>query len=380
MHSKTAGSALLMTLLFLGIIGVLAQKLVQSALLTSRMLNEQIHATEAKILAINGLTLACAQLDPQKAPGKKQSAEEFKKQKLTKLLLTLNRWQTFKLTNELDGVEGTLKICICCEEGKIPVNDLVDLKTKTPNKAYFPVLKTFQEIAAKKNTSLIPKLSAYIQKRTVPLEDPTQLNTIFPQKLFYDPTRPRVDKKMSPPPPTLPWLDVFSCWNVTGKLNPLFFSSSLCTVLKLKNPFGKPIDDKDTKDIYPRIAESISKEWGSDWKKNWSILAPLYGAEPQMPAEITSLLSEAVEPSTFSVLSCGIVRGVEQRLYAIVHKKKTSQSTENQQESASGPTPPQSRLKAGHTCLSPENLCGIVRMYWVDTFNYIDNQTVGLSA
>jgi hypothetical protein len=379
MNVKTNGSALLITLLFLSVIGILAQKLVQSSLLTSHMLKEQINSTEARILALNGLTLACSQLSTQKTPNKKLSPEDVKKKQLGSLLLNLNRWQTFKLTSNLDGMNGTIKICISCEEGKLPTSDLMDLKTKALNKTYIPLLKTFQGITSKKNPGILQKITTLLQKRTIPLEDPTQLNTAFPQSLFFDPAQPATNKRINLPPPTLPWLDLFSSWNVTGKINPLFFSSSMCQVLKLKNPFSKAIDDKAEKELYPRIAETVSKEWSSDWKKNWALLAPLYGAELQISPEITAILSEEVEPTVFSVISCGVVRGVEQRLYAIMHKKKPAQPAEKQPEAA--PKTAKTNVKnAGTTCISPENECGIVRMYWVDKFNNIDNKTVGLSA
>ena len=380
MTHKSSGSALLATLLFLGVICVLAQKLVQSSLLTSRMLSEQISATEAKILALNGLTLAFTQLSVENQSNKKQPPEDIKKNFLLRILPTLNRWQTFKLSNELDGMNGTIKICISCEEGKFPIHDLIDSKSKTLNKAYLPLLKNFEELTSKKNSGILTRITQFLQKQTTPLEDPTQLNSAFQQSLFFDPTRPLVtNKKQLPPPPQLPWLDLFSCWNPTNKINPLFLSNSACLVLKLKNPFNKPIDDKDEKDIYPRIAETISKGWGTDWKKNWSTLSPLYGVEPQMPAEMTPLLSEAVEPSVFSVLSCGTVRGIEQRLYAIVHKKKLPESTEKKSTNPPGEAKQQADTGI-QTCISPENTCGIVRMYWIDKFNNYDNQTVGLNT
>ena len=372
MH-KSNGSALLITLLFLGVICALAQKLVTSSLLTTRMLSQEISSTEAKILALNGLTLACAQLQNAHKGNKKQSPDDPKKNFLMNILPTLNRWQSFKLSSELDGMNGTIKICIGCEEGKLPVNDLIDLENKTINKPYAPLLKNFQEIVAKKNTSLISKITNFFLKQTTPLEDPTQLNKAFAQDLFPDPTQPLVTKKTAPAPPQLPWLDLFSCWNQTGKINPLFLSKSTCLALKLKNPFNKPIDDKAEKDIYPRIAETVSKEWGTDWKKNWSILAPLYGADQQMSPEITSLLSEAVEPSVFCVLSCGVVRGIEQRLYAIGNLKKSLNEQKNKDNDSSKENK-KSVGPASSTCISPENSLGILRMYWIDKFNNNDTQ------
>ena len=43
---------------------------------------------------------------------------------------TLNRWQTFELTEEIDGLDGEIKLCITCEDGKLDLNQWYDFNKK----------------------------------------------------------------------------------------------------------------------------------------------------------------------------------------------------------------------------------------------------------
>ena len=360
MKHARSGSALLIILCFLGIIGALTQQLVKTSFLTIRLLDQEIKRTKAQLLAQNGLTLAIAQLTQQLETKKNAVDSNPKVEALEKTLAILNRWQLFPLTKELDGTQGTIKVYISCEDGKIPLQNLIDPATKKMVKPFQELLKNMYPSGDKKPKDRTPALAAFLQKKDTLLEDPTQILPFFELPLVINQPNPKA-KTHSAPQTTL--LDVFSAWNTTGKINPLFFSRSCSTLLKLKASTPATRDDKDQKELYHRIAETVSKEWGSDWEKNWSALTPLYGAKPQMSAETTSLFSEAVEPTVFSVVSCGIVQGVEQRLYAIIQKHKKAPAQESQQKTATN------KQQEGSTFVRSEAVCGIMRMYWIDQFN-----------
>lgn len=359
MKHARSGSALLIILCFLGIIGALTQQLVKSSYLTIRLLSDEIKRTKAQILAQNGLTLAMAQLTQQLETKKNLADSNPKVEALEKVLSILNHWQSFSLSKDLDGMQGTIKIYVSCEDGKIPLQNIIDPSTKKILKPFQELFKNLYPGTDKKPKDTTPALAALLSKKEVPLEDVTQVLPFFDLSLAATPVNPKSKNTVQQPA----LLDLFSLWNTTGKINPLFFSRSLCTTLKLKAPGSATKDDKDQKELYHRIAEAVSKEWGSDWDKNWSVLTPIYGVKPQMPAETTSLFSEAVEPAVFSVVSCGIVQGVEQRLYAIIHKRKKTPQQEAPQKPAENNQP------EGSTFAKPDAVCGIMRMYWVDQFN-----------
>lgn len=355
MNHARAGSALLIILCFLGILGALTQQLVKTSFLTIRMLNQEIKRTKAQLLAQNGLTLAIAQLTQELEIKKNTTETNPKVENLQKILSNINRWQTFPLKKELDGIQGTIKIYIACEEGKIPLQNLIDPGTKKILKPYQELLKNIHQSNDKKPKDLTSGLTSFLQKKDVLVEDPSQAGPFFELPLIVNQVNPKARGAQKDHPALL---DVFSLWNTTQKINPLFFSRSCSSLFKLKSSQTVTRDDKDQKELYHRIAETVSKEWGSDWEKNWSALTPLYGAKPQMSAETTALFSEAVEPSVFSVVSCGIVQGIEQRLYAIINKRKTAP------EKNTG-----KKTLEGSTFVRPEGVCGVMRMYWIDQFN-----------
>ena len=98
---------------------------------------------KAKALALGGIQVAIAQLSfvSQKneqakeasnantnaqASGAGQQANSEEQEFLSRILPSLNRWQEFGLTEEIDGIDGQIKICLMCEEGKINLNKIID--------------------------------------------------------------------------------------------------------------------------------------------------------------------------------------------------------------------------------------------------------------
>ena len=141
MKHARSGSALLIILCFLGIIGALTQQLVKTSFLTIRLLDQEIKRTKAQLLAQNGLTLAIAQLTQQLETKKNAVDSNPKVEALEKILAILNRWQLFPLTKELDGMQGSIKVYISCEDGKIPLQNLIDPATKKMVKPFQELLK-----------------------------------------------------------------------------------------------------------------------------------------------------------------------------------------------------------------------------------------------
>ena len=50
---------------------------------------------------------------------------------MSRILPTLNRWQEFDLKEKVDGVDGQIKVCLMCEEGKINLNRIIDFEKGT---------------------------------------------------------------------------------------------------------------------------------------------------------------------------------------------------------------------------------------------------------
>src|SRR5690606_18056883 len=95
----------------------------------------------------------------------------------------INRWQTFSLTEEKDGINGTIQICLMSEEGKININRIYDFEKKKfigeGNKQEdWKILlqEIFNQIEKQANTKgLFEAFTAFLKKQDGPLDDVTQL-------------------------------------------------------------------------------------------------------------------------------------------------------------------------------------------------------------
>src|SRR5579872_480092 len=148
---------------------------------------------KAKMLALGGVQVAIAQLalvdksKEKKEDEGKQSAPES--DFLLRILPILNRWQDFDLKENVDGIDGQIKVCLMCEEGKINLNDIIDF-----NKGVFKsdegparrslgeggwkaimqeVCKTIEKMT--KASDLFPAFEKIIKDLKFPFNDATEL-------------------------------------------------------------------------------------------------------------------------------------------------------------------------------------------------------------
>jgi hypothetical protein len=368
--NKNDGSVLLIVICFLSILGVLSQKLLKTTFLTVTQMRQQIRKDRAQIFAINGISLALAQINQKPRVSKEKNEGETEKSVLLeKLLPILNRWQTFKLTQKLDGVDATIKMYISCEEGKIPLQALMTKeKEKKPVKEFIPLIKQLSSNKnAKQLTDLSPKIFSLLAKKQI--EDATQMHTIFEHPFFISPATDQAKAQKEGYHQAPATTDIFTTWNVAQKIHPLFLSHGCKALFNIKTPENRAKDDKSEKDFYHQVALTLAKDWGSDWTKNNQLLTSLYKTEVSLPKELHSVLSEAIEPEVFSVLSCGVVQGIEQRIYAIIHKNPVNSMQETTTNVKKNMDKNQDeKLK---TLVSNDGEFGVLRTYWVDEFeNY----------
>ena len=158
-----------------------------------------IHDREkAKMLSLSGVQVAIAQLaqpDEKKEQKKEQQQPQGEqkeaagaaqksipeKEFLSRILTTLNRWQDFVLTENSDGIDGTIKICLMCEEGKINLNRIIDFKKnafrgdeKSGWKAVMQeICKAIDRVA--KTGDLFPAFEKIVKEIDVKFNDSTEL-------------------------------------------------------------------------------------------------------------------------------------------------------------------------------------------------------------
>jgi hypothetical protein len=334
-QKKRDGYIMIFTLLVIGAAMVMATYVGHRGSLYLPF-SYMIRAREkAEMLAFGGINVALAQLAQ---PAKKEKtdknvsaeaaqAADDDQQFLTRILPTLNRWQQFDLKQEVDGVDGQIKICLMCEEGKINLNRIVDIKKNVfqggDKDGWKPIIqelcKSIEKIS--KTSDLFPALEKIVKDMQYPWNDATELITqkqfnTFKDILFY---QPPTTKKQD----TIYLTDIFTVWSSSDKLEPWLFSDSLNGLLGL--PRVEVDDIKKRKEQIENWVKNfqVKANWQQDWQK---IMVPIYGKELRsLPKNIDSMLSTTFAPRFFSVLACGKVGDVTQNMYAIIERNKRVQ-------------------------------------------------------
>jgi len=331
--TQKSGYILVLSLMIVGAIMVLVTQLFRQGQTHMAFVHTMVEREKAKMLALSGIEIARCQLTipkPKKEEKTKISTETKQKKVnpahlfLQRVLPTINRWQTFTFKEKRDGMDGTIKMALSCEEGKLNINRLFDFEKKkfkgegklTGNMQ--DILKRLLE-ASKKfiKADLFCPLQTFLAKRERPLDDTTQLLSVphfdqFKHTIFYQPiTANKIQGNIF-------LTDIFTIWSDSAKLEPWLLSHSLCAILNLKVAAGDDIVNRKqqvellTRNFKPKAT------WSNDWDVAFK---ELYGKTFSMlPQGFSSLLNSEFEPNTFGVLVQGTAGKVTQKVYAILKR------------------------------------------------------------
>ncbi len=338
---RHSGFALVTVFLMLTVATLLVSQLYFKGLTYNTFIPAAINREQAKLVARSGIQIALNQLsllDSQFLSDKKdekkdasQSVSEEKdpikraKNLLSFLLKVQHRWQTFEFDEKRDGFEGTLKLCISCEEGKIPLKSLIDGQKRTfaplqstgkkPDEFFKFIFQKMKELTFKKD--LYPSFEKYIKERKFDWIDVTDVFAYegfesLSNFLFYapEPLREGIVRK------DVYWSDLFTVWVDTQTIHPLLFSPSVRRVFDLNvDQIGVGGFEDEHKKIVEKLDLQLSA-WHADWD---NYIEPLYQKDyARLPKELIALLSTKFEPRVFSVLCYGKVGKIEQKLLVII--------------------------------------------------------------
>lgn len=280
-------------------------------------------------IALNQLSLNDTQLIEAEEDEKKEKDPAVRQKNLLKtLLLTQNKWQTFALNELQDGIEGTVKICITCEDGKIPLNALIDYKKqefiKTKNPPVVDGKEVMQKICERlkdytKGADLFEAFIEFIKENKT---TPADITAFFTEKkfddfreiVFFEPSDQEEIEGIKSEE-KLYFSDIFTLWSEEPTLNPWLLSPSVQLLTRLKSESLKEEEIKDLLEKLDFKKFSLEKDWDT-------YLRPLYGRDYKTLAkELVPLLSSKFEPRVFSVLCYGKVGQVTQKLVALIARK-----------------------------------------------------------
>ncbi|MBD3273611.1 hypothetical protein GF385_04660 [Candidatus Dependentiae bacterium] len=366
MLKKNRASILIFTLLILSIITMLTQQLVRSVLIGYEFSSNQLRAEQARFLALGGIQLAISQLNIDKIQErdikKKLSEKEKFKKFLLRILPNINRWQTFDLKEDLDGIDGQIKLCITCENGKININEAFDFNKKEFKPEYKKILNGL-EIKGKLKTGEIEKrLTEFLKNRKKPLDDISQLSNISGLQdlnIFYEPPNISEYKKKSSPNSEIYLQDLFTIWTEKKDINLLFLSDSMLAVLGLRRPLAD--DSENLKDKFNNFIKNFNKDWLKNWEPNWKNFSPIYGRNTKILKSSEKILSKEFGPKFYSVLSCGKIENVEQKLLVVLKEVvKEKKEQQNKKVSAKEKLAEEKGKKE-----KSSKTFQIIRMYWL---------------
>ena len=345
MKKNESGYILILTLVIISLMVAMSVYIANRGGLFAPFAKMAIEREKAKLIAFGGIQVAMEQIasgsikkeqkkesPPPTGPsggGKKETKKkssnvslESDKKLLEAILPVLNKWQTFELKENIDGVDGQLKICVMCEDGKININNVYDFANKQFYKKgttdYKKIMESvFAQLEKFTKTNLFSVFDNFLKERQYVLNDVTQLLgvkgfDIFAHSLFYEPQKEDQKKVYL--------TDLFTIWSDKRTIQPWLLSDSVVQLLGLKPmaiSSGKKGKQK-VKQLLPKMKQQ------ADWQKDWDpTFSKLYGKKfGQLAKNITPLFATRFEPSTFSVLSYGNVGDYSVFLYAIIERQK----------------------------------------------------------
>ncbi len=354
-------------MLILSIITILTQQLVRSVFIGYSFSSSQLVAQQARTLALGGVQLAISQLDMDRESDKKDedkkenSKEKTFKKFLARVLPNINRWQSFDLKEDLDGIDGQIKICITCEDGKININKAFDFKKLEFKQDYKNLFKGLEIKGKLKAGEIEKKLTEFFKERKKPLNDISELvyvSGLEKINVFYNPPQIPVGKKKPKPNSNIYLQDLFTTWSQSDKLELLFLSDSMLTIFGLRRPLAD--DKKNLKDKFKKFINSFKKEWLKNWESNWKDFSLIYGKNIKILKLSEKILSKEFGPKVYSVLSCGKIKNVEQKLLVVLQEVDKEKKDEPKKGSAKEKITAE---KQGEE--SSSKTFQIVRMYWL---------------
>jgi hypothetical protein len=289
----------------------------------------------ARQLALGTFEWVRAGLARPKKEEKKEAGQEKQKlspdtEELLLLFPSINRWQTFELKSETDGITAVVRICVTDEEGKINLNSVWNFDQKKfmeiPMRG--STEKIIQELSVKLESLFQVKgfkegLSQFFKKRKGPLSDVTELledeyfKKNFQDALFYDPPTGAKGERTR-----IFLTDLFTTQTNDFSLNAFLLSYSLCALFGLQQTGTI----KEREEQLLAVSKKLPARFA--WPKDWNTYLEQFYKGKFPFSFFPEIAKSAFKPTIFSVLCEVTVGEISERLYAIIERKKRSQNKE----------------------------------------------------
>lgn len=334
-HNKP-GYVLITTLFLLTGLSMIVVSLLQNVWTAQRFSRFAEDRIQAYALAHSGFEIAKSQIARPSQPQQDANGQngQNKGQQSTPyfvhILPYINRWQEFQLTQEHDGVDGTIYTYIAPEAGKVPLPALFDRENKQLTEQ---ARNTMQQLSAQFEkfglSSQLPTGFEEIAQDPPYFDDPSQVIPLhnafatFDQRRFISfipETQPLQNRQL---PVLYDLFTVFGNNSDALSFHPLLFSRSVCALFGC-NPL--PQDAQSREQAVEKIKEQMPQQF--DWQRDWdTLLAPFYGISyAELSDSLRSAFSTERSANYFSVVSYAYVRDSRVYLYAMIERVEDNDS------------------------------------------------------
>jgi len=322
-------------MIIISMLVILVTRMFFSSSTLSSFASIAVQREQAKMLALGGIRIASSKLyisaqtteKSETQPTDKHTPQvDINKKLLEQIIPFINTWQTVKFDRATDGVDGTVRYYITCEEGKIHLNDLLTIISdpKLPEAKRTFYQRLFKKIMDANTISgnLFTSAIDFFEKRKhIWLNDSTELLTAhgfdqFSNAIFIAPQNTK-DKQTKN---TAYLTDLFTMQSRYGKLDPWVLSRATCLALGITYPEDNAIKDR-LKATFKNYKKNYN--WAVDWD---AIFKPIYNIEfAALGKEFVSLLpgnNEPFNPIAFAVTAYANVGNVTQGMCALLLRRK----------------------------------------------------------
>ncbi len=336
------GYILFFTMIMLAMGAALITQIFYMGNLYNSYVSITLDRERARQLALGGVSVAMSQLmllDKKLSPpkeekkdgekGEEPTREENKKKLLEIMLQVQNKWQTFILKHETDGIDAELKVCISCENGKIDCNKFYNYEIhkfispqgKDTEKFYKVLGEKLAPLLKDKN--IAEEVTSFISTQKRPLLTPTEflknkkLTQTFDNRIFYTPSELSQEENVDEAAKPHQQVYLTDLFTVHGESLISLWSISP----SLQKAFGLYSDRKMTPSLAKEILKQVNVAEIKGPEDLSKALQIIYGGKNSaLPIEFLNSLGPKFEPRLFSVLCYAKVGRVGQKLLALLEK------------------------------------------------------------
>ena len=326
-QNKRSGFVLVIAMFIIAIGTLIIARLITQGIILIQTFAIERERKQAQLLALSAMHFAAGELlgpskkeekeAPKQEAGQKKGEDQKKDEYPTRLLKALNVKRTKKLTENIDGINGTIEWTIVAQEGKIPLNSLLEPGKEAFKKEYSKIIDQIDEKGKTlfKDVSLKSTILSAYKKRKRPFDDVSDLYEGQDEK-----TTKELKTRLFAIGDQVGLVDLFTA-EVGSGLCPLLFTKAVDKLFDLTFDEKKLAQQFEKKEYGEKIRALFGQDQ-IDWKSSWDqIIAPIKVKRyTEVSEPLKTTLSKQCSGKVIGVMCFGATDSVTQKLFVILER------------------------------------------------------------